>query len=60
MVRNKHNIPIIIKYPFWKMTYQNKKSFYACVNLGEAYAPKEIADRAICIDEDIREVIQKL
>ena len=42
------------------MAYQNKKSFYACVNLGEAYAPKEIADRAICIDGDIREVLKQV
>ena len=60
MVRNKHNTPIIIKYPFWKMTYQNKKSFYACVNLGEAYAPKEIAGRAICIDGDIGEMLKQV
>ena len=30
------NTPAIIKYPFWKMTYQNPKTVYACINLGEA------------------------
>lgn len=40
MARNKHNAPAIIKYPFWQMTYQNPEAFYACVNYGEAYAPK--------------------
>ena len=26
MVRNKHNIPGIIKYPFWRMTTQNPQA----------------------------------
>ena len=60
MVRNKQNTPGIIKYPFWEMTYQNPKAVYACVNLGEAFAPKEIAERAICIDGDIGEVLECL
>lgn len=54
------NTPGIIKYPFWQMTYQNPKAVYACVNLGEAYAPKEIDSRAICINGDIGEVLELL
>lgn len=54
------NTPGIIKYPFWQMTYQNPKAVYACVNLGEAYAPKEIESRAICINGDIGEVLELL
>ena len=54
------NTPGIIKYPFWRMTYQNPEAFYACVNLGEAWAPREIADRSICIDGDIGEVLKEL
>lgn len=54
------NTPGIIKYPFWQMTYQNPKAVYACVNLGEAYAPKEIGSRAICINGDIGEVLELL
>ena len=42
------------------MTAENPKAVYACVNLGEAYAPKEIADRSLCIDGDIGEVLKKL
>ena len=56
-VRNKHNTPGIIKYPFWQMTYQNPKAAYACINYGDAAAPKEIAERSICIDGDIGEVL---
>ena len=51
------NTPGIIKYPFWQMTYQNPKATYACINYGEAYAPKEIFGRAVCMDGDIGEVL---
>lgn len=60
MACNKQNTPGIIKYPFWRMTYENPKAVYACVNLGEAVVPKEIAERAICIDGDIGEVLECL
>jgi NAD-dependent SIR2 family protein deacetylase len=51
------NTPVIIKYPFWQMTLANKKAVYACINYGEAFSPGEIADRSICIDADIYEVL---
>lgn len=51
------NTPVIIKYPFWRMTAKNPKSTYICINYGEAYVPDEIRKQAICIDEDIRKII---
>lgn len=54
------NTPVIIKYPFMRMTYQNPDATYISINLGEAYAPREIADRSICINEDIGEVITQI
>lgn len=51
------NTPAIIKYPFWKMTYANPKAVYACLNYGEAYAPDQIAGQSICIDGDIRDIL---
>lgn len=60
MVRNKHNTPVIIKYPFWRMTAQNKAATYACINYGEAICPKEIEKQAICIDADISKVLTEL
>lgn len=51
------NTPGIIKYPFWKMTAQNPKAVYACINYGEAYCPKEIEERTICIDGDIGDIL---
>lgn len=54
------NTPRIIKYPFIQMTAENPKAIYACINMNEAYAPDEIADRAICIDGDIEKVIENI
>ena len=55
-----YNTPVIIKYPFWKMTAQNPKATYACLNYGEAYAPDEIAEQSILINGDIHEVLSKI
>ncbi len=52
-----YNTPVIIKYPFWKMTANNPKAIYACVNYGEAVCPEQIRNRSICIDGDIRNVL---
>ncbi|MDO5521771.1 MAG: Sir2 family NAD-dependent protein deacetylase [bacterium] len=54
------NTPGIIKYPFWQMTAQNEHAMYACINYGEAIAPKEIERQSICINHDIGEVIKEL
>ena len=54
------NTPVIIKYPFWNMTTANPKAVYACVNAGEAYVPKEIRDRSICINGDIGQILEKI
>ena len=42
------------------MTYQNPKAVYACVNLSEAYCPREIQRHAICIDKDIGKTIGQI
>ena len=55
-----YNTPVIIKYPFWRMTASNPDAVYACVNYGEAICPAEIRERSICIDGDIGEVVEEL
>ena len=55
-----YNTPGIIKYPFWQMTVENSGAVYACLNLKDAAAPREIADRSICIQEDIGKVLRSL
>ena len=52
------NTPVIIKFPFWKAVERNKKAFYACINYGDAGCDKNIADRSICMDEDISKVLR--
>lgn len=54
------NTPVIIKYPFWRMTAQNNKAVYACINLGEAVCTKEIEKQSICIDMDIGKVLKEI
>ena len=54
------NTPVIIKYPFWKMTAENNRAFYACINYGEAIVPKEIEKQSICIHEKIEAVFYML
>ena len=54
------NTPGIIKYPFWQMTAANPRATYACVNLGEACAPRELERQSILIDASADEVIAQL
>ena len=55
-----YNTPVIIKYPFWKMTAQNPQATYACINFEEALCPEEIKDQAILITGDIGEVLKEM
>lgn len=54
------NTPGIIKYPFWRMTAQNPRAVYACLNLGQTAAPREIAGQSICLDGDIGQTLAAL
>lgn len=54
------NTPGVIKYPFWKMVARNPNATYLCINLSEAYAPKEIARQSICMDGDIGNILCQL
>ena len=55
-----YNTPVIIKYPFWRMTAENPKATYTCINYGEALCPREIQKQSICIDGDIGEALLQL
>ena len=52
------NVNVVIT--FWQMTYDNKRSVYACLNYGEAFCHEKINDRSICIDGDIGEILSQL
>ncbi len=54
------NTPGIIKFPFWNFTAENERATYACVNRGEAFAPREISARSVVIDADIGETLRLL
>ncbi|MBQ1367736.1 MAG: Sir2 silent information regulator family NAD-dependent deacetylase [Firmicutes bacterium] len=55
-----YNTPVIIKYPFWKMTAKNPDAVYACINFDEALCPEEISKQSILIDGDIGDVIKAI
>ena len=42
------------------MNYANPKTVYACVDLGVVYVHNEIDGQSICINGDIREVLNKI
>lgn len=54
------NTPVIIKYPFWKMTAKNPDATYVCINFGESCCPAEIEKQSVCINNDIGKVIDDL
>ncbi|MGM9680180.1 MAG: SIR2 family NAD-dependent protein deacylase [Eubacteriales bacterium] len=54
------NTPGIIKIPFWQMTATNPRAVYACINLGEAFAPPTIKKQSVCLNDDIGKVLETL
>ena len=54
------NTPVIIKYPFWRMTAKNPQAIYACIGNSHTYAPREIEKQSICIEGGADAVIHKL
>ena len=54
------NTPSIVKFSFWRMTHDWPNATYACINMGEAYAPKEIEAKSICINEDIGNTLKQI
>lgn len=54
------NTPGIIKYNFWRQVHRNPDASYACINLGQTCAPREIEKRSLCLDADIGSVLAGL
>ena len=54
------NTPVIIKYPFWRLTNGNPKATYACINYGEAICPPQIEQRSIIINGDIGKALSEI
>lgn len=54
------NTPVIIKYPFIRMTYEFKDAFYVCINRGYNEIPNEIKDKSLLIDDDIYKIIANI
>ena len=54
------NTPMIIKYPFWVMAYENEQATYACLNYEEACCPEKLKERSILIGGDTGNILSKL
>ena len=55
-----YNTPAIIKYPFWRLTAQNRRATYACINYGEAFCPEQIQKQSICLNDDIGSILSAI
>lgn len=55
-----NNTPSIIKYPFWRLAVQQPNITYATISLKNAVCPPQIDEQSICIQADIRTVLQAL
>ncbi|MCM1214586.1 MAG: Sir2 silent information regulator family NAD-dependent deacetylase [Lachnospiraceae bacterium] len=53
-----YNTPGIIKYPFWRLTAENNRAVYACINYREADSPYDIKGQSVCICGDISEALR--
>ena len=54
------NTPVIIKFPFWKMTASHKNFRYACLDLRPVRSPLDLGGRALYIAQDIAKSIKEL
>jgi len=52
-----YNTPGIIKYQFWRLTYQFEKARYMCINNGQARCPEEIKDKSILINDNLAKIL---
>lgn len=54
------NTPGVIKYPFWRMTLENKRAFYVSVGLSPVACPPQIESRSLILNEDVGKVVRAL
>lgn len=60
MVRNKHNTPTIIRFPFEKLVREHKNISLIRLNLGTAVVPESFGKLAVGIDADMAESIRDI
>ena len=55
-----YNTPGIIKYPFWRMAADNRRSRYVSISLGTCQVPDGLAGRSLGLDMDIRTALESV
>lgn len=54
------NTPVIIKYPFWRMTAKNPNATFVSMSRSHVDCPDEIRDRSILLAGDTGELLREL
>ena len=52
--------PVVIKMPFWQLTYENENARYIYINTAESFSPEAIKERTVYINGDVGEVLKEL
>ena len=60
VVRNKHNTPTIIRFPFEQMVRENRDWALIRLNLDEAVVPESFGSRAVGINDDIARSLEDI
>lgn len=60
MVRNEHNTPTIIRFPFEKWIREHNETSLIRLNLDEAVVPQSFGDRAVGINADVKKSIEDI
>lgn len=55
-----YNTPVIIRYPFENISNRYEKAKLVRITMDNATVPKGIEEKSICIDGDIREVLENI
>ena len=52
--------PAVIKLPFWEMTANNDRVFYACLNRESSHAPEHLRGKSLYLEGDLTEMLREL
>ncbi len=55
-----NNTPGIIKYPFWRLTRQEKQATFASINVCQSPVPPQIRAKSVLIEADIHTALSAL
>ena len=54
------NTPVIIKFPFWEAVREGHQNRYVTIDAARSICPDDIAERSLCLQADIGDVLDAL